>query len=158
MPGINAPSEERNETASRLVLKRLAECTSARVLRSVVLTLPIAALCAAVAPPVIAQTPAPDGASRPAAQRSPQASAPGHIPGPGASPIGPVKIGVYLFSVQELDFSKHTFHPTFEVWFRWRGEAFDPLANLHIVGRPLMSRTPENRRTLPSGENYISLT
>ena len=65
---------------------------------------------------------------------SAQTSKPGPIPAPGTSPLGPVKIGVYLYSIQELDFSKHTFHPTFEVWFRWRGDAFDPLANLHVVG------------------------
>ena len=78
----------------------------------------------------------------------------GRIPAPGASPTGPVKIGVYLFAIQELDFSKHTFHPKFEVWFRWRGDAFDPLANLHVVGARSQSVTLEDRRKLANGENY----
>ena len=63
---------------------------------------------------------------------SAQTSTPGRVPAPGTSPIGPVKTGVYLFSIQELDFSKHTFHPTFEVWFRWRG-------TLSIRSRTFMS-------------------
>jgi len=66
-----------------------------------------------------------------------------------------VKVGVYLYSVQELDFSKYTFHPTFEVWFRWRGDAFDPLANLHVVGARSMTVTLEDRRKLANGENYV---
>ena len=152
MPGIT-PSEE-SMNASRLS-EAFGECTSCRVLRSIVRALAIAALCVAAAPVAIAQAPAADGASRPAAQLSPPASAPGHITGPGASPVGPVKIGVYLFSVQELDFSRHTFHPTFEVWFRWRGDAFDPLANLHIVGARSMTVTLEDRRKLADGENYV---
>jgi len=72
-----------------------------------------------------------------------------------ASPVGPVKVGVYLYSVQDLDFAKYTFHPTFEVWFRWRGDAFDPLANLHVVGARTTTVTPEDRRRLPDGENYV---
>ncbi len=78
----------------------------------------------------------------------------GRIPAPGASPTGPVKIGVYLFAIQELDFSKHTFHPKFEVWFRWRGDAFDPIANLHVVGARSQTVTLEDRRKLANGENY----
>ena len=66
-----------------------------------------------------------------------------------------MKIGVYLYSVQDLDFSKHTFHPTFEVWFRWRGDAFDPLANLHVVGARSTTVTLEDRRRLAGGENYV---
>jgi hypothetical protein len=83
-----------------------------------------------------------------------QQMAPGRIPAPGASPAGPVKIGVYLFAIQELDFSKHTFHPKFEVWFRWRGDAFDPLANLHVVGARSQTVVLEDRRKLANGENY----
>ena len=65
-----------------------------------------------------------------------------------------MKVGVYLYSVQELDFSKHTFHPAFEVWFRWRGDAFDPLANLHVVDARSMTVTLEDRRKLANDENY----
>ena len=80
---------------------------------------------------------------------------PGRVPSSAASPVGPVKVGVYLYSVQDLDFSKYTFHPTFEVWFRWRGDQFDPLANLHVVSARSTSITPEDRRRLPNGENYV---
>jgi hypothetical protein len=126
------------------------------VLRSVVRILTIASLLGAGVPAALAQAPAPDAASRLPAQSSPpvQALPPGRVPAPGASPIGPVKIGIYLFSVQELDFAKFTFHPTFEVWFRWRGDAFDPLANLHVVGARSMTVTREDRRKLGNGENY----
>ena len=83
-----------------------------------------------------------------------QTLTPGRVPAPGTSPDGPVKIGVYLYSIQELDFAKYTFHPTFEVWFRWRGDAFDPLASLHVVGARSMTVTLEDRRKLANGENY----
>ncbi len=126
------------------------------ILHSVVRVLTVASLCVAGVPAALAQAPAADAASRLPAQSAPppQALTPGRIPAPGTSPVGPVKIGVYLYSVQELDFSKHTFHPTFEVWFRWRGDAFDPLANLHVVGARSMTVTLEDRRKLANGENY----
>ena len=80
---------------------------------------------------------------------------PGRVPSSGAAPEGPVRVGVYLYAVQELDFARYTFHPSFEVWFRWRGDAFDPLANLHVVGARTTLITPEDRRRLPDGENYV---
>ena len=103
-----------------------------------------------------AKAPAAKAAGRLPAQSAPRAQTvtPGHVPAPGASPLGPVKVGVYLYSVQELDFSKQTFHPTFEVWFRWRGDAFDPLANLHVVDARSMTVTLEDRRKLANDENY----
>jgi hypothetical protein len=125
------------------------------ILHSVARVLTIALLCVACVPATRAQAPATDAASRiPAQSAPPLALTPGHVPAPGTSPIGPVKIGIYLYSVQDLDFSKFTFHPTFEVWFRWRGDAFDPLANLHVVGARSMTVTPEDRRKLGDGENY----
>ena len=102
------------------------------VLHSVLRVLTFAALAFAAAPAVLAQPAAATGAPR-ASAPPPVVLLPGHNDPLGASPSGPVTIGVYLYSVQDLDFSKHTFHPTFEVWFRWRGDAFDPLANLHVV-------------------------
>ena len=88
--------------------------------------------------------------------------------GIGASPSGPVRVGVYLYSVQDLDFSRNTFHPTFEVWFRWRGDAFDPLANLHVVADRVailgvgvlatgyMLAVPFEKRAIPLNETSIS--
>ncbi len=76
-------------------------------------------------------------------------------PPPSATPPGPVTLGIYLFSVQDLDFSKHTFRATFELWWRWRGDEFDPVAALLIVGARSLSTTIEDRRRLPNGENYL---
>ena len=125
-------------------------------MRSVACVLTIASLAIAGAPSALGQAPAAGTASRPPASSAPppQALAPGRIPAPDTSPVGPVKVGVYLYSVQDLDFAKHTFHPTFEIWFRWRGDAFDPLANLHVVSARSMTVTLEDRRKLASGENY----
>jgi len=33
---------------------------------------------------------------------------PGHVPPPSATPPGTVRLGIYLYSVQDLDFAKHT--------------------------------------------------
>ena len=123
-------------------------------LHSVLRVLTFTALAFAATPAVLAQPAAATGAPR-ASAPPPVALLPGHKDPRGASPSGPVTIGVYLYSVQDLDFSKHTFHPTFEVWFRWRGDAFDPLANLHVVGARATTVTLEDRRRLADGENYV---
>jgi hypothetical protein len=80
---------------------------------------------------------------------------PGHVPPPSATPPGTVRLGIYLYSVQDLDFAKHSFHATFEIWWRWRGEGFDPLAAFQIVGARSATATLEDRRKLPDGENYV---
>jgi len=125
------------------------------ILYSVVCVLTITSICVVGLSGALAQVAAKNVATRVAGQPAPPSQTPGHIPAPGASPLGPVKIGVYLYSIQELDFSKNTFHPTFEVWFRWRGDAYDPLANLHVVGARSMTVTLEDRRKLADGENYV---
>ena len=105
-----------------------------------------AALVALSVPPsVTAQIPASDAT----------AIAPGHIPPPTTTPVGAVQVGIYLYSIQEIDFARHTFHPRFEIWWRWRGDGFDPLATLHIVGARSASAVQEDRRKLPNGENYL---
>ena len=84
-------------------------------------------------------------------------SLPAHAaaPPPTATPPGDVTLGIYLYSIQDLDFAKHTFRATFELWWRWRGDDFDPLAALLIVGARSVSTTIEDRRRLPNGENYL---
>ncbi len=147
-------------------------------------TLILAVIGAAFAPFLLAQTPPaqPASPSRAVAPSQPPSQAPGRtpttrpppaapldaasapppvalkagrVPTATTAPVGPVKVGVYLYSVQDLDFAKYTFHPTFEVWFRWRGDEFDPLANLHVVGARTTTITPEDRRRLAGGENYV---
>jgi hypothetical protein len=81
--------------------------------------------------------------------------APRHVPPPTKTPPGDVTLGVYLYSIQDLDFTKHTFRPAFEIWWRWRGDDFDPLAALAVVGARSMSTVIEDRRRLPNGENYL---
>ena len=79
----------------------------------------------------------------------------GHIPPPTQSPPGEVKLGIYLYSIQDLDFAKHTFRAAFEIWWRWRGDDFDPVAALAVVGARTMTTAIEDRRRLPNGENYM---
>jgi hypothetical protein len=74
---------------------------------------------------------------------------------PAAAPRGPLRVGIYLFSIQELDFAKHAFQPRFEIWWRWHGDDFDPLTTLQVVGARSMNVVPEDRRKLPDGENYL---
>jgi hypothetical protein len=50
---------------------------------------------------------------------------------------GEVRMGVYLYAVQDLDFPKHSFRASFNVWWRFRDREFDPLV-------------------LPNGEIYVS--
>jgi hypothetical protein len=78
-----------------------------------------------------------------------------NVPPPTKTPPGDVTLGVYLYSVQDLDFAKHTFRPSFEIWWRWRGDDFDPLASLAIVGARTMTTAVEDRRRLANGDNYL---
>ena len=89
------------------------------------------------------------------ASAGPIVISPGHIPAPTTTPLGPVRVGIYLYGLQELDFSKHTFHPLFNIWWRWRGDGYDPLATLHIIGARSAIIVQEDRRKLPDGENYL---
>ena len=79
----------------------------------------------------------------------------GHVPPPTKTPPGEVKVGIYLYSIQDLDFAKHTFRATFEIWWRWRGDEFDPLAALTVVGARTITTAVEDRRRLASGDNYL---
>jgi len=85
----------------------------------------------------------------------PQALAQERTAAEAASPEGPVTVGVYLYGIQNLDYAKYTFQANFEIWFRWRGDRYDPLANMHIVGARALTVTPEDRRKLADGENYL---
>ncbi len=122
---------------------KAAEPAGARILRFVAIAATLTVL--AVSPAATAQTPA-IGAT---------AIAPGHIPPPNTTPLGAVQVGIYLYGIEELDFARHTFHPRFEIWWRWRGDGFDPLATLHIVGARSSNVVLEDRRKLPNGENYL---
>jgi hypothetical protein len=79
----------------------------------------------------------------------------GQAPPPTKSPPGEVKLGIFLYAVQDLDFAKHTFRATFEIWWRWRGDDFDPLAALAVVGARTITTAVEDRRRLPNGESYM---
>ena len=80
---------------------------------------------------------------------------PGHAPPPTKTPPGEVKVGIFLYAVQDLDFAKHTFRTAFEVWWRWRGDDFDPLDTLQVVGARNITTAVEDRRRLPGGDNYL---
>ncbi|MEO5764462.1 MAG: hypothetical protein ABIR52_04060 [Casimicrobiaceae bacterium] len=127
--------------------------------RSLLGALTTAAIACAVSPVAQAQ-PTPRTAIAPPAQAHsivppPVTREPGSASVGSVAPVGPVKVGLFLYSIQELDFSRHTFRPSFEVWFRWRGDAFDPIANLHVVGARSTTITVEDRRRLPNDENYV---
>jgi hypothetical protein len=63
-------------------------------------------------------------------------------------------VGIYLYSIQEIDFARHLSPDSRSGW-RWRGDGFDPLGTLHIVGARSANAVQEDRRKLPNGENYL---
>lgn len=71
-----------------------------------------------------------------------------------ASP-GPVRTGVFLYAIQELDFSTHTFRASFNIWWRFRGGDYDPVATLQVVGARSLTVVEDDRRQLPNGETYV---
>jgi hypothetical protein len=117
-------------------------------LRDLIFVLAVAACASAAAAAVAAALAAADAAG----PGTPQLQS--HRPAAAAVPIGAVRTGIYLYAVQELDFARKTFHPSFEVWFRWRGDGFDPLANVDVSGARSITIVSEDRRKLPNGENY----
>ena len=99
---------------------------------------------AAAAPPA-PQTSAPEAAARAGL----------HAPPPNASAPGHVRLGVYLYAVQDLDVAKHSFRVSFNIWWRYHGDAFDPIKTLQIVSAHSINVVLDDKRLLPGGETYV---
>ncbi len=77
------------------------------------------------------------------------------VPLPDVAPPGEVRVGIFLYSVQQIDIAKHAFRVSFNVWWRYHGDSFDPYAALQVVNAQSMTVVQEDRRTLPNGDNYV---
>jgi hypothetical protein len=76
-------------------------------------------------------------------------------PPPNVPPPGQVRIGMFLYAVQELDVAKHSFHVSFNVWWRYHGDAFDPLQTLQVVSARDVNIVLDDKRALPGGDTYV---
>jgi hypothetical protein len=76
-------------------------------------------------------------------------------PPPTAALPGEVRIGVFLYAVQELDLARHSFRVSFNVWWRFHGDAFDPIATLQVVNARSTTVVLDDKRRLPDGDTYI---
>ena len=80
-----------------------------------------------------------------------------HAPLPDtAEGPGDVRVGVYLYSVQELDVARHSFRVSFNIWWRYQGDGFDPIAALQVVNARTVSVTLDDKRRLPNGDTYVA--
>ena len=77
-------------------------------------------------------------------------------PASAAQAPGDVRVGVFLYSVQELDIARHSFRVSFNIWWRYQGDGFDPIASLQVVNARAISVNLDDKRRLPSGENYVA--
>ena len=77
-------------------------------------------------------------------------------PGGAAQSPGNVRVGVFLYSVQELDIARHSFRVSFNIWWRYQGDSFDPIASLQVVNARAISVNLDDKRRLPNGENYVA--
>ncbi|MEP7329025.1 MAG: hypothetical protein ABI777_07420 [Betaproteobacteria bacterium] len=77
------------------------------------------------------------------------------VPPPMATPPGEVRIGVFLYSVQQIDIARHSFRASFNVWWRYHGDDFDPIGTLQIVNAQQTSVILGDRRKLPNGDTYV---
>ncbi len=77
------------------------------------------------------------------------------VPLPTAAPPGEVHVGIFMYSVQQLDIAKHSFRVAFNIWWRYHGDTFDPIAALQVVNAQSMTVVEEDRRKLPNGDNYV---
>jgi hypothetical protein len=77
-------------------------------------------------------------------------------PPPNVPPPGEVRIGVFLYAVQQLDIARHSFRVSFNVWWRYHDDAFDPIAALQIVNARSMTVVLDDKRRLPNGDTYLA--
>ena len=95
----------------------------------------------------------------PAAPTSPsgtQQAAGFHNPPPDAQLPGDVRVGIFLFAVHDLDLAHHAFRVAFNIWWRFKGDGFDPLAALQVLNARTQTFTLEDRRKLPDGDTYVA--
>jgi hypothetical protein len=78
------------------------------------------------------------------------------LPAGAAQAPGDVRVGVFLYSVQELDIARHSFRVSFNIWWRYQGDGFDPIASLQVVNARAISVNLDDKRRLPNGENYVA--
>ncbi|MEO8741089.1 MAG: hypothetical protein ABI537_15475 [Casimicrobiaceae bacterium] len=117
--------------------------------RGLLLVLSLAMLLAFAGAASHAQGTSTTSASAP--RTAPHAPSPAKVQGPGD-----VRVGVFLYSVQELDIARHTFRVSFNIWWRYRSDDFDPIASLQVVNARLVSVTVDDKRRLADGETYVA--
>lgn len=78
-----------------------------------------------------------------------------HAPPPNVPAPGQVRLGVFLYAVQDLDVAKHSFRVSFNVWWRYHGDTFDPIKALQIVSAHAVTVVLDDKRSLPGGETYV---
>ena len=67
-----------------------------------------------------------------------------------------MRVGFFLFAVHDLDLAHHSFRVAFNIWWRFHGDTFDPLAALQVVNARTVNVTLEDKRKLPDGDTYVA--
>lgn len=73
--------------------------------------------------------------------------------------IAPVKVGVYVQDIQDLDLKTHSYMMDLYVWFKWKDKSLAPNASLEFMNSYELwgharSNEYEKLQILKSGENY----
>lgn len=67
-----------------------------------------------------------------------------------------MRLGVFLYSVQDLDIARHSFRVSFNIWWRYKGDDFDPITSLQVVNARVVSVALDDKRRLANGETYVA--
>jgi hypothetical protein len=63
-------------------------------------------------------------------------------------------VGVYIVSLSDADLRSGTCVADFWVWFRWRGEDYNPLESLEVIDGIIDEKSGEVQKTLKDGSQY----
>lgn len=67
-----------------------------------------------------------------------------------------VVVGIYVNQVKKLSMVDNEFTVDFWIWFRWKGEDYDPLKSFEVIGGSVDSTTGEQRKNI-GDELYASV-
>lgn len=67
-----------------------------------------------------------------------------------------VVVGIYVNQVKRLSMVENEFTVDFWIWFRWKGEDYDPLKSFEVIGGSVDSTTGEQRKNI-GDEIYASV-
>ncbi|MCC6574999.1 MAG: hypothetical protein IT462_14575 [Planctomycetes bacterium] len=87
-------------------------------------------------------------------KEAPKPEPAGPVEKPAIKIDGKVTVGIYLTQVKNFSLASNEFLVEFWIWYRWKGDNFDPLKTMEIVNGKQENVSNQGSEILPTGENY----